>query len=148
MKAHSKASKTVSAGDTLKTEHVTWRARKLKLSFSIMKLSSALQLVTPQQEAAALVEGASEGMWLDMWILPNYIEAERAGCLQAWLQEVAPQGSMNLDYQMIASIQPASQDLKLCSSPVNGNTCFGKTCYACKSQSFKSARVVVVKTGY
>lgn len=41
-------------------------------------------------------------MWLDMWILPNYIEAERAGCLQSWLQEFAPQGSANIDYQTIA----------------------------------------------
>lgn len=84
--------------------------------------------MTPKQEAAALVEGASEGMWLDMWILPNYIEAERAGCLETWLLEFAPRGSMGLDYQMIANVLPPTQDVQLCSGSLNGHASFGKTC--------------------
>ena len=73
------------------------------------RASCILQLVTARQEAAALVEGYLEGMWLDMWILPNYIEAERGGYLQKWLQENAPQGSHTWNYQKIAGLTADTQ---------------------------------------
>ena len=46
-----------------------------------------MQLVTPLQEARCLVEGYADGMWLDFWVLPMIIEAERGNSLPAWLKE-------------------------------------------------------------
>lgn len=54
------------------------------------------------------MEGYLEGMWLDMWIVPNYLEAERGGFLQEWLLENEPRGSCNLHYEMIAVLTSAT----------------------------------------
>lgn len=37
-----------------------------------------------------------------MWVLPNFLEAQRAGVEKEWLDEFGPQGSANLNYQLIA----------------------------------------------
>ena len=64
-------------------------------------------------------------MWLDMWILPNYIEAERSGCLQGWLLEHAPQGSSNMNYQIIAGGSPETQAQE--EKPFSGSISAGRS---------------------
>ena len=65
-----------------------------------------LQLVMPLQEARCLVEGYADGMWMDFWVLPMIIEAERGNSLPAWLKEYNKEGTYNLPLKTLIGANP------------------------------------------
>jgi hypothetical protein len=65
-----------------------------------------VQIITPLQEARCLVDGSCDGMWMDMWILPMIIEAERGNVLPSWLEEHYGRGTSNLTCSSLIGVDP------------------------------------------
>lgn len=64
------------------------------------------EIITPLQEARCLVDGSCDGMWMDMWILPMIIEAERGNVLPSWLEEHYGRGTSNLTCSSLIGVDP------------------------------------------
>jgi len=80
--------------ESLKAEH------KCLLRF----YSMCAELVTPLQEARCLVEGYADGMWVDFWVLPMIVEAERGNVLPAWLKEAYGEGTSQLTFNTLIGV--------------------------------------------
>ena len=52
------------------------------------------------------MEGYADGMWMDFWVLPMIVEAERGNSLPAWLKEYNKEGTYNLPLKTLIGADP------------------------------------------